>query len=87
MVSESGTSVNARAQVLAEALGSMDALSAASIEQLQETREIGPVLAASVRNWFDEPRNRQLIERLRAAGVRMEVPPDERAPCGAPRGR
>ena len=67
------------AQVLAEALGSMDALSAASIEQLQETREIGPVLAASVRNWFDEPRNRQLIERLRAAGVRMEVPPEARA--------
>jgi DNA ligase (NAD+) len=67
------------AQVLAEALGSMDALSAASIEQLQETREIGPVLAASVRNWFDEPRNRHLIERLRAAGVRMEVPPEARA--------
>ena len=67
------------AQVLAEALGSMDALSAASIEQLEETREIGPVLAASVRKWFDEPRNRHLIERLRAAGVRMEVPPDARA--------
>jgi DNA ligase (NAD+) len=67
------------AQVLAEALGSMDALSAASIEQLQETREIGPVLAASVRNWFDEPRNRHLIERLRAGGVRMEVPPEARA--------
>ena len=70
------------AQVLADAFGSMDALSTASIEQLQATREIGPVLAESVRSWFDEPRNRQLIDRLRAAGVRMEVPPDERAARG-----
>jgi DNA ligase (NAD+) len=71
------------AQVLADACGSMDALGEASLEQLQEIREIGPVLAESVRSWFDEPRNRQLIERLRAAGVRMEVPPEARA---APRG-
>ena len=70
------------AQVLADAFGSMDALSTASIEQLQGTREIGPVLAESVRSWFDEPRNCQLIARLRAAGVRMEVPPDERAARG-----
>jgi len=70
------------AQVLADAFGSMDVLSTASIEQLQGTREIGPVLAESVRSWFDEPRNRQLIARLRAAGLRMEVPPDERAARG-----
>ncbi|MBI2187476.1 MAG: NAD-dependent DNA ligase LigA [Acidobacteria bacterium] len=68
------------AQVLADALGSIDALAAASIEELQATREIGPVLAESVRSWFDEPRNQQLLARLRAAGVRMEVPPEERAP-------
>ena len=37
---------------------SMDALLAASVEQLQATREIGPVVAASVRAWFDEPQNR-----------------------------
>jgi DNA ligase (NAD+) len=36
------------------------------------------VLAASVRAWLDEPRNRELVERLRAAGVRMEVPESER---------
>jgi DNA ligase (NAD+) len=70
------------AQVLANAFGSMEALNAASMEQLQTTREIGPVLAESVRSWFDEPRNRQLIDRLRAAGVRMEVPPDQRAARG-----
>ena len=66
------------AQVLARAFGSMDALCAATVEQLQETHEIGPVLAASLRTWLDEPRNRQLVERLRRAGVRMEVPPEER---------
>jgi DNA ligase (NAD+) len=66
------------AQVLAQALGSMDALCAATREQLQETREVGPVLAESVRSWLDEPRNRELVERLRAAGVRMEVPESDR---------
>jgi DNA ligase (NAD+) len=66
------------AQVLARAFGSMEALVGASIEQLQQTHEIGPVLAESVRSWLDEPRNRALVERLREAGVRMEVPPEER---------
>jgi len=71
-------------QVLARAFGSMDALCAATIEQLQETQEIGPVLAESVRSWLDEPRNRQLIDRLRAAGVNMEVPEGERTAADAP---
>lgn len=66
------------AQVLSRAFASIDELCAASKEQLQQTHEVGPVLAESVRSWFDEPRNRELIERLRAAGVRMEVPLAER---------
>ena len=70
------------AQVLARAFGSIDALAAASREELQRAHEVGPVLAGSVRDWFDEPRNRRLLERLAAAGVRMEMPPDARA--GAP---
>jgi len=71
-------------QVLARALGSMDALCAATVEQLQQTSEIGPVLAASVRSWFDEPRNRQLIDRLRAAAVNMEAPLEQRMVADAP---
>jgi DNA ligase (NAD+) len=67
------------AQVLARAFGTMDALCAATVEQLQETPEIGPVLAQSVREWLDEPRNRALVDKLRAAGVRMEIPAEERA--------
>jgi DNA ligase (NAD+) len=58
-------------QVLAAAFGSMEKLLTAPLEQLQRTREIGPVLAASVRAWLDEPHNVQLVERLRVAGVNM----------------
>jgi DNA ligase (NAD+) len=71
------------AQVLAGAFWSVDALAAATTEQLQETNEIGPVLAESVRTWLDEPRNRQLLDRLRDAGVRLEVPESERTPAPA----
>jgi DNA ligase (NAD+) len=67
------------AQVLARAFGSMDALYAATTEELQRTNEIGPVLAESVRSYLDEPRNRALIDRLRAAGLNMEVPLEQRA--------
>ena len=66
------------AQVLADAFGSIDALCAASVEQLQATPEIGPVLAESVRSWLDEPRNQRLLDRLRAVGVRMDAPPELR---------
>ena len=66
------------AQVLSRAFASIDELCAATKEQLQQTHEVGPVLAASVRSWLEEPRNRALIDRLGAAGVRMEVPPDQR---------
>jgi DNA ligase (NAD+) len=72
------------AEVLEDAFGSMDALRASTIEQLQSTKEIGPVLAESIRSWLDEPRNRQLVERLRAAGIRMEVPPEQRGARSAP---
>jgi DNA ligase (NAD+) len=72
------------AQVLARAFGSMDALEAASIETLQTTDDIGPVLAEALRTWLDEPRNRELVGRLRAAGVRMEVAESERHLAGRP---
>jgi DNA ligase (NAD+) len=71
-------------QVLARGFGSMDALCAATLQQLQQTSEIGPVLAESVRSWFDEPRNRQLIDRLRDASVNMEVPLEQRIAAEIP---
>ena len=50
---------------------SMHALRAASEETLQSAPEVGPVVAASVRAFLDDPRNRGLVDRLEAAGVNM----------------
>jgi DNA ligase (NAD+) len=67
------------AEVLASAFRSIDALAAASEDEIDAVPEIGPTVAATVRAWFDEPENLALIEKLRTAGVRLEdeAPPDE----------
>src|SRR5882757_32824 len=57
------------AQLLAEAFGSMDALLTATPEELERVQEVGPRVAAAVHEFFAEPRNRELIERLRKAGL------------------
>ena len=67
------------AQVLAQAFGSLDAIAQAAPAQLEQTPEIGPVLAESVRAWFAEPANQQLIQRLRQNGVRLDATEAERA--------
>ncbi len=67
------------AQVLASAFGSVDALAGASAEEIDAVPEIGPEIAASVREWFDDEDNRRLIEKLRAAGVRLADPVVEAA--------
>jgi DNA ligase (NAD+) len=59
------------AQVLARAFGSIDALAAASEDEIDAVPEIGPEIAATVREWFDEEENLELIEKLRSAGVRL----------------
>jgi DNA ligase (NAD+) len=59
------------ASTLARYFRTMDRVLDASLEQLQAAPEIGPVVAASVREFSEEPRNRRLIERLAAAGVNM----------------
>src|SRR5580700_1888496 len=57
---------------LAEAFGGMDAIAKASLEQLQQAEEVGPKVADGVFQFFQEPHNRKLIERLRAAGLQFE---------------
>lgn len=57
------------ARILARSFNSVDELMAAEQEQLAAIFEIGPVVAASINGWFREPRNRELIERLKKAGV------------------
>ncbi len=59
------------AEFLAGHFGSIDALMQASEEELQEVGEVGPRIAASIREFFAEEKNRKLIERLQAAGLRM----------------
>ena len=57
------------AQALARAFGDLDAVGAASAEALEAVPDVGPVVAQSVRAFFDAPSNQRLVERLRAAGV------------------
>ena len=53
----------------------MDRLLDAPVEALQAVPEIGPVVAASVRAFADEPHNRALVDKLRDAGVNMASQP------------
>jgi DNA ligase (NAD+) len=59
------------ATTLARHLRTMDAMVDARVEALQDIPEIGPVVAQSIRTFFDEPHNRDLVARLKAAGVNM----------------
>ncbi|HHL39788.1 MAG TPA: NAD-dependent DNA ligase LigA [Deltaproteobacteria bacterium] len=70
------------AVVLARRFGSVEALMEASLEELTAVREIGPETARSVREFFDEPRNRRVLERLRELGVRF--PREEKSGSGGP---
>ena len=62
------------AKLLARAFGRMDALAAASVEDLEALHGVGHTMAEAVRAWFDDPIARDLLERLRAAGLRMDEP-------------
>jgi len=65
------------ARVLAGRFGSIEALSAATEDDIMVIDGIGPEIAGSVVEWFDDPDNIMLIDKFRAAGVRMEDPVDE----------
>ncbi len=54
---------------LAKRFKSLDALMAAPLEELQEIEGIGPNTAQAIVDWFRQPRNRELLEKFRAAGV------------------
>ena len=59
-------------KVLAARFGSLDALMAASAEDLTEVQDVGWVTAENIAAWFAQPQSKHLVERLRAAGVNFE---------------
>jgi DNA ligase (NAD+) len=58
------------AKDLASHFGAIDPIMDASVEQLQEVADVGPVVAESIAAFFREPHNREVVEQLRAAGVK-----------------
>jgi DNA ligase (NAD+) len=66
------------AQFLAEHFGSLDAIETASEEELQQVEEIGPRIAKSIVEFFAEPKNRELVDELRAAGLTLRGKKKER---------
>ena len=77
--------VNARA--LADQFRSMDALIAATPEQIEETPGIGPVLARTIAQTLDEERVKELVERLRGHGLQLEQEGPAEGADGALSGR
>jgi DNA ligase (NAD+) len=57
------------AQFLAEHFGALDAIENASAEELQQVDEVGPRIAESIAEFFHEPKNRELVDKLRKAGL------------------
>jgi len=71
----------ATAKELARHFGQLDTIMAASEAQLLEVADVGPIVAKSIRTFFDQPHNVEVVEQLRACGVTWpEGPPAERAP-------
>lgn len=66
------------AQFLAEHFGALDALESASEDELQQVEEVGPRIAKSIVEFFAEPKNRELVEELRAAGLQLKGKKKER---------
>ncbi len=60
------------AELLAAGLGDLESLEAASLEEIAAIEGIGPEIAASVHGYFRQPENRELLQRLREAGLQFE---------------
>jgi DNA ligase (NAD+) len=60
------------AKAFAKHFGNIDAIMDATEEQLQQVPDVGPVVAQSLRSFFDVPYNREVVEQLRACGLTWE---------------
>ena len=71
----------ATAKDLARHFGTLDAIMDASVEQLLEVNDVGPVVAQAIHTFFEQPHNREVVEQLRACGVTWpEGTPAQKAP-------
>jgi DNA ligase (NAD+) len=68
------------AQVLEEHFGTIDAILAASEDELAEVNEIGPVIAHSIHTFFQSEAGRRTVEELRGFGVNFGQPVERRQP-------
>jgi DNA ligase (NAD+) len=72
------------AEALADHFGSIDALRAADPERIEEVEGVGPIMALQIAESLADDRTWELIEKLRARGLRLEQAPSERRPSGGP---
>jgi DNA ligase (NAD+) len=75
------------AEILMSHYESLDALAVAPVEELEGIPGIGPVLAQSIVDWFAQPPNRQVLTKLKAAGVTTSLPVYQSTNLPALRGR
>ncbi len=61
------------AELIAEKFKNLDELMKASVEEILEVEGIGPVTAHSIRDFFDNPRNQEVIKKLKKAGVKTSA--------------
>ncbi|HEX6569963.1 MAG TPA: NAD-dependent DNA ligase LigA [Acidimicrobiales bacterium] len=70
----------AGAEALAAAFGTLDRIMGSPVEALAAADGVGTIIAESVHTWFADPANRELVERLRAAGLNFEAPEGDNQP-------
>jgi DNA ligase (NAD+) len=68
------------AKLLAEAFPSADQLRSASLDQLAQVHEIGPIIAESLHHWLHSPAGEQTLAELAECGLRLDQPPPNRPP-------
>ncbi len=67
------------AELLAQEFGSIDAIMGASAEELSQVEEVGPRVSGAIVEFFSQPANRELVERLRHSGVKMTAEKKQRS--------
>ena len=75
----------ATAKALARHFGTLDAVMDATEDQLIEVDDVGPIVAKSLRTFFEQPHNREVVAQLRACGVRWEESTEGRGAAATPK--